>query len=68
VSTLSDWKRHPVTHEVFIELKARIAGLKDEIVGGILGDDEKLLAYKAGAIQAYNDVLNIELSEESHGD
>lgn len=66
-SDFYDWKRHPVTQQVFSQLTARIAGLKDEIVGDALGSDPRTLASKAGAILAYQDVLDIDFDEESHG-
>jgi hypothetical protein len=56
-SDLGDWKRHPVTQEVFAELRMRIEGLKEEIADGVLDVDPKQLAFKAGAIQAFKDVL-----------
>lgn len=64
-STLADWKRHPVTQEVFSELKRRIDGLMHEVVGSLPGGDLDLANFKAGAIQAYRDVIDIELSEDS---
>jgi hypothetical protein len=53
---------------VFSQLNARIAGLKDEIVGHAATGDSHQLATKAGAIFAYQDMLDIEFDEESHGD
>jgi anti-sigma28 factor (negative regulator of flagellin synthesis) len=35
----------------------RIEGLKEEIADGVLDVDPKQLAFKAGAIQAFKDVL-----------
>lgn len=66
-SDFYDWKRHPVTQQVFSQLDARISGLKDEIVGEALAGDPRTLASKAGGILAYQDVLDIDF-EESHGD
>jgi hypothetical protein len=65
-SEFADWKRHPVTQQVFSQLAARVDQLKDEIVGYAVEGDTTALANKAGAVLAYSDVLNIEY-EESHG-
>jgi hypothetical protein len=62
-----DWKQHPVTVEFFMELKSRIEGLKEEIVGGVLSESPELLTFKAGAIQAFRDIQEIDFIEESHG-
>lgn len=56
-----DWKRHPVTMEFFSELQERIEGVKDEIVQGALDTDPRVLAYKAGYVQAFRDILNVEI-------
>jgi hypothetical protein len=65
-SEFADWKRHPVTQQVFSQLAARIDQLKDEIIGYAVEGDTTALAYKAGAVLAYSDLLSIEY-EESHG-
>lgn len=61
-----DWKRHPVTQQVFSQLDQRVNDLKEEIVGSALDGDPRTQAYRAGAIGAYNDMLKIDY-EESHG-
>lgn len=53
-----DWKYHPVTVELFEHLRGRIEGLKTEIADGVLSSDPRLLAFKAGAIQALQDILD----------
>ena len=62
-----DWKRHPVTQQVFSQLVQRINDLTEEIVASAIDGDPRVQAFKAGAIGAYNDMLKIEF-EESHGD
>jgi hypothetical protein len=65
-SDFIDWKRHPVTQQVFSQLQSRIAGLKDELVGHALSGEGETAAAKAGAILALEDILSIDF-EESHG-
>lgn len=60
MNEILEWKQHPVTQEFLHELKKRIEGLKDEIVSGTLDADPRLLAYKAGAICAMNDILDLD--------
>jgi hypothetical protein len=55
---VAEWKYHPVTVEFFAILKDRVEGLRDEIVANILDSDPRLLAWKAGAIQAILDILD----------
>lgn len=57
-SEVAEWKYHPITVEFFTELRHRVEGLKDEIVGGVREADPRDLAFKAGAIQALLDVLD----------
>lgn len=61
-----DWRKDPITQQVFKQLNDRIAILKDEITSGARDADQRELAYKAGAVYAYSDLVNIEY-EESHG-
>jgi hypothetical protein len=62
-----DWKKHPVTQEVFSQLRARADYLKDEIINQVGGAvDPRQLALKAGMVQAFEFLLNIDY-EESHG-
>ena len=60
IEVIKEWKYHPVTQEVFAELRERIAGLKDEITAKVLDADPRQLAYMAGAVQALQDVLDTE--------
>jgi hypothetical protein len=57
---VAEWKYHPVTVEFFNALRHRIEGLKDEIVAGALDGDPRHLAWKAGAIQSIQDILDTE--------
>lgn len=58
-----DWKRHPVTQQVFSQLQARIEQLNEELLmsATVLSKDE--VVEKATAIKAYRDLLNIEYEE-----
>lgn len=58
-----DWKRHPVTQVVFSQLKERIHSLY-EMLGDSAGSNPVQDARFSGAIQAYNDMLNIEFEDE----
>jgi hypothetical protein len=66
-SDFSDWKRHPVTQQVFSQLSQRVADLIDEIVEQTATATTGEMAEKAGAIKAHRDFLNIEFDEETHG-
>lgn len=57
---VAEWKYHPVTQEFFNAVKRNIEGLKEEIVGMALDADPRKLAYKAGAITALRDILDVE--------
>jgi hypothetical protein len=61
-----DWKRHPVTQEVFSQLQSRASDLKDQIVSQVAYADPRTMAERAGMIQAFEFLLNIDY-EESHG-
>lgn len=63
-----DWRRHPITMELFQALRERDEGVKEEILHGALDSEPRLLAYKAGYVQAIRDILSLEIFEESHGD
>lgn len=68
-SDLVDWKRHPVTMQVFSQLRERIEQLKTELVGDAIEGDPRMHAFRAGAIGAYNDILNVEFDgEQPYGD
>lgn len=55
-----DWIRHPVTEEVWGELRQRVQGLKDELV---YAEDARTIAIKQGAIIAYSDILDTKPEE-----
>lgn len=62
-----DWKRHPVTLEVFQQLEDRMKYATEVLVANA-GIDTRADAWHAGAIQAYRDLLNIEYEgEDSSG-
>ena len=63
-SDFIDWKRHPVTEQVFSQLRQRIEYLKDELVGYAISGDPRELAQIAGAIKAMDDMLNIQFEDE----
>lgn len=58
-----DWKRHPVTQVVFSQLQSRIQDLQDTLGQGA-GERPVQDARFSGAIQAYQDMLNIEFEDE----
>lgn len=62
-----DWKRHPVTQQIYSHLNARIELLKDQLVHEARSGNTTEQAYKAGAVFAYGDMLNISF-EETQGD
>lgn len=53
-----NWKYHPVTMEFLEAIKQRIAGLTEEIIVNARQGDPRDQAYRAGAIQAFQDVLD----------
>lgn len=61
-----DWKKSSVTQHVFSQLLGRIEDLKNELVANAITGNPTVLAHKAGAIQAYQDIVLIEF-EESNG-
>jgi hypothetical protein len=60
-----DWKRHPVTQEVFSQLQGRVADSKDQLVG-LSRDRDDRAAYVAGIIDGFQFLLNIDF-EDAHG-
>lgn len=61
-----DWKRHPVTQEVFSQLQERLEEIKGQLVYQAVTADPRVLAERAGMAQAFKFVLDIDY-EESHG-
>lgn len=61
-----EWKNHPVTKAVFDDLRQRIFGLKNEMVEQAVEEDARKLAFKAGAVNAYQDILDlsVEVSDD----
>lgn len=64
--TLSEWKSLPITQAIMRELTNRVANLKDEL-GKSAGIDPVEDRRKSGVICAWEDVLNIDMVEETHG-
>lgn len=64
-SDFIDWKRHPVTQQVFSQIQDRIEQIKEQLVMQAGYVDQKLLAERAGMAQAFQFLLNIEYDEES---
>lgn len=64
---LYDWKNLSITQVILEELRVRQKLLKEELAvsAGVNPLDDR---FKCGLITAYNDVLNIELDEETHDD
>ena len=58
-SDFIDWKASPLTKALFNRIQGNILGLQEEL-GKSAGVDTRLDAIKVGAIQAYNDVLDID--------
>lgn len=62
--TLSDWKSLDITQIIFKELKNRQRELK-EALAERAGVDPSEDRWRCGAIAAYEDLLNIEMAEET---
>jgi hypothetical protein len=62
-----DWKANPVTKTVIDEFKKRIYAVQVDL-GNTAGLDAISDRYKAGAIAAYSDILNIEFEDVADGD
>lgn len=60
----ADWKRHPVTQQVFSQLRERVSYATESILNSA-GVDPRQDAWHAGAVAAFRDVLNIEFEGES---
>lgn len=64
--TLNEWKGIDLTQEILLEIKRRQDWAKERLIDTAGLDpleDRKLV----GVIAAYEDVLNIELEEETNG-
>ena len=62
-SEFQEWKSHPVTKEIMKQLKNRVISIQEEL-GAQAGNDPKFDRMMVGAVQAYNDLINISWSEE----
>lgn len=65
-SDFHDWKRHPVTQEVFSQLQARIAVYKDQLVAEVCDSDPRRLSMISGIVQGFEFLLNIDF-EDANG-
>lgn len=66
IDEFHSWQRHPITQSVFGEFAARRVQLIEELIEQTATADPRVLAEKAGAIKAYQDILDIKV-EEAHG-
>lgn len=57
---IMDWKLHPITKEFFEAIRRNVEGLKEEVISGVIDSDPRTLAFKAGAITALRDVLDVD--------
>jgi hypothetical protein len=57
-----DWKRHPVTQQVFSQLLDRVEYETERLIENA-GADPTVDAQRAGGIKAYRDVLSISHEE-----
>lgn len=55
------WKNNPVTKLYFSQIKERIGDLKDEVFKEVYGEEFHLATRASGAIQALEDILDIDL-------
>jgi hypothetical protein len=55
-----DWKHHPVTMEFFEAIKERISDLRIEITENARYGDPRDLSFRAGAVQALLDILDVD--------
>ena len=61
-SDFLDWKSHPITKEVFAQISSNIYGLQVEL-GGTAGADVRADGMKVGAIQALQDIQDIDFDD-----
>jgi hypothetical protein len=62
-SDFIDWKRHPVTQQVFSQLQDRVNQLKEELMAQAATIPQTELAEKAGAAKAFQHILDIDYEE-----
>lgn len=60
-----DWKRHPVTQEVFSQLQARVEEYKDRLVV-YAANQSPSTSHIAGLIEGFQFLLNIDF-EDANG-
>lgn len=66
-SDFYDWKRHPVTQQVFAQLEDRVKQLIEQVIDQTPFMSQSEMSEKTGAIKATRDLLSIEFDEETHG-
>lgn len=64
-SDFIDWKRHPVTQEVFSQLRSRVDDMKDRVLGYAAIGDVPHGAHVAGIVEGFQFLLNIEYEENN---
>jgi hypothetical protein len=57
------WKRHPITQTVMAEYEARRDALIEKLIEQTPNGDVGRMAEMAGAIKAYQDILDISVEE-----
>jgi hypothetical protein len=62
-SDFIDWKRHPVTQQVFSQIAERVEQIKEELMGQAAHVPQLELAEKAGAAKAFKHILDIDYEE-----
>lgn len=67
-SEFIDWKRSPVTQEVFKLFRERTAELTEQLIEQSIYGDPRKQAETAAAIKVYREVLDMSFEGESHGD
>jgi hypothetical protein len=64
-SDFIDWKRHPVTQEVFSQLRSRVDELKDRLVGKAAASAPEA-THLAGIIEGFQFLLNIDYEDDDN--
>lgn len=61
-SDFADWKRHPITQLIFMEIERMIAYGKEELAL-TAGEDSVVDSKRVGKLIAYRDILDISFDE-----
>lgn len=65
-SDFIDWKKNPVTQELFSQLKQRVEDMKDRLVGYAASGNATSSAHMAGIVEGFQFLLNIDW-EDTNG-